>query len=94
VAELGSALLCAELGITPEVRDDHAAYLANWLTVLNQDKRAIFAAASQAQRAADYLRSLQLPSDAEPIGPATPHNGFDNRFAKSSGVASDMLGWR
>ena len=59
VAELGSAFLCAELGITPEVRDDHAAYLASWLTVLKQDKRAIFAAASQAQRAADYVRGLQ-----------------------------------
>ena len=27
VAELGSAFLCADLGITPEVRDDHAAYI-------------------------------------------------------------------
>jgi antirestriction protein ArdC len=59
VAELGSAFLCAELGIAPEVRDDHAAYLASWLAVLKQDKRAIFTAASQAQRAADYLRGLQ-----------------------------------
>jgi antirestriction protein ArdC len=65
VAELGSAFLCAELGITPEVRDDHAAYLASWLAVLRQDKRAIFAAASQAQRAADYLRGLQPAVDAE-----------------------------
>jgi antirestriction protein ArdC len=65
VAELGSAFLCAELGIAPEVRDDHAAYLANWLAVLKQDKRAIFAAASQAQHAADYLRGLQPALDAE-----------------------------
>ena len=65
VAELGSAFLCAELGITPEVRDDHAAYLASWLAVLKQDKRAIFTAASQAQRAADYLRGLQPAVDAE-----------------------------
>ena len=27
VAELGSAFLCADLQITPEVRDDHASYL-------------------------------------------------------------------
>lgn len=66
VAELGSAFLCAELGITPEVRDDHAAYLASWLVVLKQDKRAIFAAASQAQRAADYLHGLQPAAGAEP----------------------------
>jgi antirestriction protein ArdC len=65
VAELGSAFLCAELGVTPDIRDDHAAYLASWLAVLKQDKRAIFAAASQAQRAADYLRGLQPAVDAE-----------------------------
>jgi antirestriction protein ArdC len=31
VAELGSAFLCADLGLTPEVREDHAAYIASWL---------------------------------------------------------------
>jgi antirestriction protein ArdC len=59
VAELASAFLCAELGITPEVREDHAAYIASWLTVLKNDKRAIFSAAAHAQKAADYLRDLQ-----------------------------------
>jgi antirestriction protein ArdC len=48
VAELGSAFLCADLGITPEVREDHAAYIASWLAVLKQDKRFIFSAASHA----------------------------------------------
>ncbi len=62
VAELGAAFLCADLGITPEVRDDHAAYLAHWLQVLKTDKRAIFTAAAQAQRAADHLASLQEPA--------------------------------
>ena len=60
VAELGAAFLCAELGITPEVRDDHAAYLGHWLEVLKADKRAIFQAAAHAQRAADYLQGLQV----------------------------------
>jgi antirestriction protein ArdC len=59
VAELGSAFLCADLGITPETREDHAAYIASWLKVLKGDKRFIFSAASHAQRAADYLHSLQ-----------------------------------
>jgi antirestriction protein ArdC len=59
VAELGAAFLCADLEITPEVRDDHAAYIATWLTVLKADKRFIFTAAAHAQRAADYLHSLQ-----------------------------------
>lgn len=59
VAELGAAFLCAGLGITPEPREDHAAYLASWLSVLREDKRAIFSAAAHAQRAADFLHSLQ-----------------------------------
>ena len=59
VAEIGAAFLCADLGITPETRDDHAAYIASWLQVLKNDKRAIFTAASHAQKAADYLHGLQ-----------------------------------
>lgn len=65
VAELGSAFLCADLGITPEIREDHAAYIASWLKVLKNDKRFIVQAASQAQRAADYLHSLQPNQQAE-----------------------------
>jgi antirestriction protein ArdC len=53
VAELGSAFLCAELGIVPTVR--HADYLASWLAVLREDNRAIFRAASAASKAADWL---------------------------------------
>jgi antirestriction protein ArdC len=59
VAELGSAFLCADLELTPEVRDDHASYLSYWLEVLKSDNRAIFAAAAHAQRAVDYLHKLQ-----------------------------------
>ena len=59
VAELGSAFLAADLGITPEPREDHASYLAHWIAVLKEDKRAIFAAAAHAQKAVEYLHSLQ-----------------------------------
>jgi antirestriction protein ArdC len=59
VAELGSAFLSADLRITPEVREDHAAYLQHWLAVLKADKRAIFTAASHASRAVEYLHGLQ-----------------------------------
>jgi antirestriction protein ArdC len=62
VAELGAAFLAADLELTPEVRDDHAAYIASWIKVLKNDKRAIFTAASHAQRAADFLHGLQKPS--------------------------------
>jgi antirestriction protein ArdC len=55
VAEMGSAFLCAALGIEPTVR--HADYLGSWLDVLREDNRAIFRAASQASKAADWLLS-------------------------------------
>jgi antirestriction protein ArdC len=55
VAELGAAFLCTTLGISNTPRPDHAAYLANWLAVMKRDKRAIFAAASQALKAVDWM---------------------------------------
>lgn len=58
VAELGSAFLCARLGLELEPREDHASYLSSWLQVLKQDKKAIFTAASSAQRACDYILQL------------------------------------
>ena len=64
VAELGAAFLCADLAITPEPRADHASYIASWLDVLKNDKRAIFTAAAHAQRAADYLHGLQQSAEA------------------------------
>ena len=59
VAELGAAFVCTGLEITPEPREDHAAYIASWLKVLNDDKRVIFTAAAHAQRAADFLAARQ-----------------------------------
>ncbi len=59
VAELGAAFLCADLEVTPETREDHAAYIASWIEVLKGDKRAVFSAAAHAQRAVDFLHELQ-----------------------------------
>lgn len=59
VAELGAAFLCADLQIALTPRPDHAEYIACWLEVLRNDKRAIFQAAATAQRAVDFLNSLQ-----------------------------------
>ena len=46
VAELGSAFLCADLALTPEVREDHAAYIGHWLEAMRNDKRLIFTSRS------------------------------------------------
>ncbi|MBY5760216.1 DUF1738 domain-containing protein [Rhizobium leguminosarum] len=67
IAELGSCFLCADLGIAPEIepRPDHASYIASWLEVLSDDKRAVFQAAAHAQRAVTYLHGLQPTAGEE-----------------------------
>ncbi|KRE14320.1 hypothetical protein ASE66_13105 [Bosea sp. Root483D1] len=70
LAELGAAFICAQLQLTPQVREDHAAYIACWLKVLKADKRAIFTAAGQAQRAADFLLAFIHP--VEPLTDGLP----------------------
>lgn len=64
VAEMGAAFVCATLGIVPTVR--HADYIGSWLEVLREDNRAIFRAASQASKAADFLLALQAAPSPEP----------------------------
>lgn len=54
IAELGAAFLCAEFGFNGDTRS--AGYIATWIKLLKNDKRAFFTAASAAQKAADYLR--------------------------------------
>ncbi len=56
VAEMASAFICASLGIAPTVR--HSDYIGSWLSVLRDDEKAIFRAASQASKASDYLLAL------------------------------------
>ncbi|MCC7250461.1 zincin-like metallopeptidase domain-containing protein [Hyphomicrobium sp.] len=62
VAEIASAFLCTELGITQDTRADHAQYLAQWLTLMKSDSRAIFTAAAKASEAVAYLKRLQPPA--------------------------------
>jgi antirestriction protein ArdC len=64
VAEFGAAFLCGHAGIFPRVAENSAAYIDGWLRVLKQDKRLLPIAASQAQRAADYI--LNAAPAAEP----------------------------
>lgn len=55
VAEMGAAFLCAELGLSCEPREDHAAYLATWCTKIKEKPMALFAAATKASAAVEYL---------------------------------------
>jgi antirestriction protein ArdC len=75
VAELGAAFLCADLGITPEVMVDHAAYIDHWLKALKDDRKLIFSAAAHATRAVEFLKAKQpiIAADARP----EEQNGVD-----------------
>ena len=64
VAELGAAFLCADLQLSLSPRPDHAEYISGWLELLRNDKKAIFQAAAIAQKATDFLHSLQPPVGA------------------------------
>lgn len=88
VAEMGSAFLCADLRITPDLREDHASYIASWLKILKDDKRAIVSAASRAGQAADFLHRLQpepvdFPAESErPNVPSAPPGPSGSQIEK------------
>lgn len=79
VAEMGSAFLCAALGIEPTVR--HADYLGSWLEVLREDNRAIFRAASAASKAADWLLTRHEEAKADGQAKAGAHLAREERRA-------------
>ncbi len=55
IAEMGSAYLCGHCGISQRVIDNQAAYIQGWLGRLRKDPKMVVWAASQAQKAADYI---------------------------------------
>ena len=64
VADLGACYLSAELGVPlGEHLENHAAYLASWIKELKNDDRALFRAAAQASKAADYLLRFSRPPE-------------------------------
>jgi antirestriction protein ArdC len=59
IAELSAAFLCAEFKLNLFEKGDHANYIANWLQILKDNKQFIFQAASQANKAVEYLHELR-----------------------------------
>ena len=55
VAELTSAILCAETSIDQPVLDNQAAYIKSWLTKLKDDPGMLITAAGRAAKAAAYI---------------------------------------
>ncbi|MDB4265108.1 zincin-like metallopeptidase domain-containing protein, partial [bacterium] len=59
IAEIGASFLMAHAGIVEDDHEQNSAYLQSWLQVLKvkAHKRWIVEAASQAQRAVNYILS-------------------------------------
>jgi len=55
IAEIGAAFLCGQADIGERTIDNSAAYIAEWLKRMKDDKKLIVHAAAQAQRAADFI---------------------------------------
>jgi antirestriction protein ArdC len=62
VAEMSACFLCGHAGIENTIIENSAAYIAGWLKALKNDKTLLIHAASQAQKASDYI--LNVKSDA------------------------------
>lgn len=77
VAEMGAGFLCALSGIENKTIDQSASYLDNWLGVLKGEPSLLVQAASQAQRAVEYL----APSVKQEAPPARMI--FHNREPRS-----------
>lgn len=59
VAEIGAAFLCGHSGIEQETLDNSASYISHWKRLLQNDSKVIVKAASQAQKAADYVLGIR-----------------------------------
>ena len=53
-AEFASAFLCHESGITNTI-ENSAAYIKGWAKAIRSDKRLVVVAASQGEKAANYI---------------------------------------
>lgn len=58
VAEFGAAFLCAQAGINNTL-ENSAAYISGWRRALRADNRLVISAASQGQKAADYILGVE-----------------------------------
>jgi antirestriction protein ArdC len=67
IAEMGAAMLCGVTGISPTVIENSAAYLKNWISVLKGDSKLLLSAASQAQKACDYIRGTSASTEENAV---------------------------
>jgi len=63
VAEIGSAFLCAHLGISKTPRKDHAKYLNAWIQKIEDSEKALTKAFTLAHKSLDCLIEMQVAEE-------------------------------
>jgi antirestriction protein ArdC len=63
VAEMGATMLCGHCGIENATIDNSASYIQSWLRALKGDSRLVVMAASQAQKASDYILGVKFEKE-------------------------------
>ena len=92
IEELGAAFLSNEAGILNNVQfDNSAAYLANWMQKFGDDPKLIVAAASQAQRASDFIQGIKHEESLEEA--QTTAEGMPLTWAKEQGIDTRIRGF-
>lgn len=66
VAEITTCILGAEFGFKPDFGQS-AAYIEGWLSALNDDHSVIFKAASEAQKAVDFIKAKASETTEEEV---------------------------
>jgi len=70
IAEMSAAMLCGIAGIEQKTIENSADYLKTWIARLKSDSRLLVSAASQAQKAADFIQGKLACQEGEwqPVG--------------------------
>ena len=66
VAEIGACMLGVQIGVAPEFNQS-ASYVEGWIAAMKGDNRTIFRAASEAQKAVDFILAQAGRSAAEQV---------------------------
>lgn len=93
VAEFGAVFLSAQAGIIWYSDKNHAEYIKNWhsvLGIIEEDNRFLMRAASEAQRATDFI--LQLDSEGVPLYQKQLEEKIKTESKKENQKSSDSEG--
>ena len=86
IAEMGAAFLCSRAAIDTLIIENSASYLNGWLKALKGDPKLVVIAASQAQKAVDYITGAKEeriqtinpnPNTAAAAAAEVHHRGFE-----------------